>query len=77
MWGCATQLSAELLFNVYRRDNTLAEFLLNAVLKKRCFVHFRSNLLGTQFTLFDKGDNPKQGMDSARKELIGVVYVSI
>lgn len=34
----------------------------------------RSNLLGTQFTLFDNGDNPKQGMDSARKELIGCVY---
>ena len=38
---------------------------------------FRSNLLGTQFTLFDNGDNPKQGMDTARKELIGVVYVSV
>lgn len=34
----------------------------------------RSNLLGTQFTLFDRGDNPKQGMETARKELIGVVY---
>ena len=39
--------------------------------------NFRSNLLGTQFTLFDNGDNPKQGMDTARKELIGVVYVCI
>ncbi|KAL3882712.1 hypothetical protein ACJMK2_029024 [Sinanodonta woodiana] len=34
----------------------------------------RSNLLGTQFTLFDDGDNPKKGMDGARKELIGIVY---
>ncbi|XP_053397003.1 tubby protein homolog isoform X3 [Mercenaria mercenaria] len=34
----------------------------------------RSNLLGTQFTLFDSGENPKQGMDRARKELIGIVY---
>ncbi|KAK3590562.1 hypothetical protein CHS0354_039692 [Potamilus streckersoni] len=34
----------------------------------------RSNLLGTQFTLFDHGDNPKKGMDTARKELIGIVY---
>lgn len=34
----------------------------------------RSNLLGTQFTLFDNGENPKGGVDKARKELIGVVY---
>ncbi|XP_069124069.1 tubby-related protein 3-like isoform X1 [Argopecten irradians] len=34
----------------------------------------RSNLLGTHFTLFDNGDNPKQNYENARKELIGVVY---
>ncbi|KAL4232945.1 hypothetical protein ACF0H5_007633 [Mactra antiquata] len=34
----------------------------------------RSNLLGTQFTLYDNGDNPKQGVDRARKELIGIAY---
>ncbi|XP_052247070.1 protein king tubby 1-like isoform X3 [Dreissena polymorpha] len=34
----------------------------------------RSNLLGTHFTLYDHGENPKQGMDKARKELIGIVY---
>ncbi|XP_052808247.1 tubby protein-like isoform X7 [Mya arenaria] len=34
----------------------------------------RSNLLGTQFTLYDNGENPKQGMETARKELIGIVY---
>lgn len=33
-------------------------------------------MLGTQFTLYDNGENPKQGMDKARKELIGIVYVS-
>ena len=38
---------------------------------------FRSNLLGTQFTLFDHGDNPKKnGTSEARQELIGVAYVS-
>jgi len=33
-------------------------------------------MLGTQFTLYDSGENPKQGMEVARKELIGIVYVS-
>ena len=49
----------------------------NLVVYNPLCSHFRSNLLGTQFTLFDNGDNPKQGMDTARKELIGVVYVSV
>ncbi|KAK3096963.1 hypothetical protein FSP39_005145 [Pinctada imbricata] len=34
----------------------------------------RSNLLGTQFTLYDNGDNPKSNYENARKELVGVVY---
>lgn len=36
----------------------------------------RANLLGTQFTLFDNGDNPKSNYENARKELVGIVYVS-
>ncbi|KAL5010213.1 hypothetical protein ScPMuIL_012518 [Solemya velum] len=34
----------------------------------------RSNLLGTQFTLFDSGSNPKKGGDGSRKELVAVAY---
>ncbi|CAI9738555.1 Hypothetical predicted protein [Octopus vulgaris] len=41
----------------------------------------RSNLLGTQFTLFDKGSNPKRSnslatpeMAVTRRELVGIVY---
>ncbi|XP_059153861.1 tubby-related protein 3-like isoform X2 [Physella acuta] len=34
----------------------------------------RSNLLGTQFTLFDDGDNPKKGSQGARQELVAVAY---
>ncbi|CAL1531880.1 unnamed protein product [Lymnaea stagnalis] len=34
----------------------------------------RSNLLGTQFTLFDNGDNPKKGAQGARQELVAVAY---
>ncbi|XP_048767154.1 tubby protein-like isoform X2 [Ostrea edulis] len=34
----------------------------------------RANLLGTQFTLFDNGDNPKSNYENARKELVGIVY---
>ncbi|CAG5121656.1 unnamed protein product [Candidula unifasciata] len=35
----------------------------------------RSNLLGTQFTLFDHGDNPKKaGSQGARQELVAVAY---
>ncbi|XP_052087679.1 tubby-related protein 3-like isoform X7 [Mytilus californianus] len=34
----------------------------------------RSNILGTHFTLFDHGCNPKDNYENARKELIGVVY---
>ncbi|XP_046341990.1 tubby-related protein 3-like isoform X1 [Haliotis rufescens] len=34
----------------------------------------RSNLLGTQFTLFDNGDNPKKAGDGARREMVAVVY---
>ncbi|XP_061192333.1 tubby protein homolog [Saccostrea echinata] len=34
----------------------------------------RANLLGTQFTLFDNGDNPKSNYENARKELVGIIY---
>nr|XP_034333333.1 protein king tubby 1 isoform X6 [Crassostrea gigas]XP_034333345.1 protein king tubby 1-like isoform X6 [Crassostrea gigas] len=34
----------------------------------------RANLLGTQFTLFDNGDNPKTNYENARKELVGIIY---
>ncbi|KAH9525036.1 hypothetical protein Btru_000166 [Bulinus truncatus] len=34
----------------------------------------RSNLLGTQFTLFDHGDNPKKGSQVTRQELVAVAY---
>ncbi|XP_012939590.1 tubby-related protein 3 isoform X2 [Aplysia californica] len=35
----------------------------------------RSNLLGTQFTLFDHGDNPKKsGPQAARQELVAAAY---
>ena len=41
------------------------------------YVFFRSNLLGTQFTLFDHGDNPKKsGPQAARQELVAMAYVS-
>ncbi|XP_076466515.1 tubby-related protein 3-like isoform X2 [Babylonia areolata] len=34
----------------------------------------RSNLLGTHFTLFDNGDNPRKNADGARQELVAVAY---
>ncbi|XP_041350577.1 tubby-related protein 3-like isoform X2 [Gigantopelta aegis] len=34
----------------------------------------RSNLLGTQFTLFDNGENPKKSVDGARREMVAVAY---
>ncbi|XP_013416568.1 tubby protein homolog [Lingula anatina] len=34
----------------------------------------RSNLLGTQFTIFDNGDSPKKPGESSRQELAAVVY---
>ncbi|XP_064613121.1 tubby-related protein 3-like isoform X2 [Liolophura sinensis] len=37
----------------------------------------RSNLLGTQFTLFDQGDNPKKPVGdgtNVRRELVGIAY---
>lgn len=46
------------------------------------FYGFRSNLLGTHFTVFDSGDTPKKGSimgnleGASRKELAGIVYVS-
>lgn len=40
------------------------------------FGFYRANLLGTQFTLFDNGDNPKTNYENARKELVGIIYVS-
>lgn len=40
------------------------------------FEFCRANLLGTQFTLFDNGDNPKTNYENARKELVGIIYVS-
>ena len=39
-------------------------------------VGFRSNLLGTHFTLFDNGDNPRKNAQGARHELVAVAYVS-
>ena len=47
-----------------------------AAFTDRIFIIFRSNLLGTHFTVYDDGKNPKHGMVGARKELIGIVYVS-
>ena len=54
--------------------------------KKTCnmFVN-RSNLLGTHFTVFDSGDSPLSRKGSilgnlegaSRKELAGIVYVSM
>ena len=41
------------------------------------FFYFRSNLLGTQFTLFDNGDNPKKAAPhGARQEMVAMAYVS-
>ena len=42
----------------------------------------RSNMLGTQFTIFDNGHSPKSRTrnaddNGARRELVAVVYVSI
>ncbi|XP_050393902.1 tubby-related protein 3 isoform X2 [Patella vulgata] len=34
----------------------------------------RSNLLGTHFTLYDNGQNPKKGITSSRQELVAVAY---
>ena len=34
----------------------------------------RSNVLGTHFTLFDHGCNPKENYENARRELVGTVY---
>ncbi|XP_013073086.1 tubby-related protein 3-like isoform X1 [Biomphalaria glabrata] len=34
----------------------------------------RSNYLGTQFTLFDHGNNPKKGLQEARQELVAIAY---
>ncbi|KAK7480689.1 hypothetical protein BaRGS_00028057, partial [Batillaria attramentaria] len=34
----------------------------------------RSNLLGTHFTLFDNGDNPRKNAQGARQELVAVAY---
>ncbi|KAL8579499.1 hypothetical protein ACOMHN_025452 [Nucella lapillus] len=34
----------------------------------------RSNLLGTHFTLFDHGDNPRKNAEGARQELVAVAY---
>jgi hypothetical protein len=34
-------------------------------------------VLGTHFTLFDHGCNPKENYENARRELVGTVYVSI
>lgn len=59
-----------------------------------CFVHFdhvvsvrhdtvlllfRSNLMGTKFTVFDNGLNPERAlrdMSNARQELAAIIYVS-
>ena len=41
------------------------------------FVDFRSNLLGTHFTLFDHGDNPRKNAEGARQELVAIAYVSL
>lgn len=43
-----------------------------------CFA-FRSNLMGTRFTVFDNGVNPDRASSdwsNARQELAAVVYVS-
>ena len=38
----------------------------------------RSNMLGTQFTIFDNGENPKKGnADTSRREVCAVIYVSL
>lgn len=42
-------------------------------------VYCRSNVVGTQFTLYDNGENPKKGPvigEGARQELAAVIYVS-
>lgn len=47
-----------------------------------CFVVsilFRSNLMGTKFTVFDNGLNPDRAlrdMSNARQELAAIIYVS-
>lgn len=46
--------------------------------KLNIFLKFRSNALGTQFTLYDNGENPKKSWvigDSVRQELAAVIYV--
>lgn len=40
---------------------------------------FRSNLMGTKFTVFDNGLNPERAlrdMSNARQELAAIIYVS-
>lgn len=41
---------------------------------------FRSNLMGTKFTVFDNGLNPDRAlrdMSNARQELAAIIYVSL
>jgi hypothetical protein len=40
----------------------------------------RSNAMGTHFTIFDNGENPKRVQmlaDTIRQELVGIIYVSV
>ena len=40
-------------------------------------ISYRSNLLGTNFAVYDNGDSPKRGgRETMRRELSAVVYVS-
>lgn len=48
-------------------------FLFYGFVSQRC----RSNLLGTHFTLFDNGENPRRHVTGARQELVAIAYVSI
>jgi hypothetical protein len=51
-------------------------------LKQKVYANlvFRSNALGTHFTIYDNGENPKKAAvigDGIRQELAAVIYVSI
>lgn len=52
--------------------------VLSVKFQTKYISKFRSNALGTQFTLYDNGENPKKSWvigDSVRQELAAVIYV--
>jgi hypothetical protein len=56
----------------------LFSFLVRVTLicKEIQFIAHRANILGTHFTIYDNGENPKKGdMSNLRRELSAIIYV--